>query len=150
MGINIDIAIDNMRRLRANGISYSMYHDRTGEDGTGDCSGTLYSSLCKAGASSAETIVNTDSMHDWLIQNQFALIAYNTSWKVKKGDIVIFGKKGKSTGKVGHVVLFTNETYVIHCAWKDQYDNGIYEEPIDKIKVSCDKNWYVYRLIDEA
>ncbi|XBG73370.1 hypothetical protein V4S28_01720 [Enterococcus cecorum] len=46
--INMDTAIDYMYGLKAKNIRYSMDYSRTGVDGTGDCSGTVYASLRKA------------------------------------------------------------------------------------------------------
>lgn len=98
--VNIETAIANMYALKAAKIRYSMNGSRTGADGTGDCSGTIYDSLRKGGASNAGWVLNTDSMHDWLVKNDFKLIAQNNEWTAKRGDIVIFGKKGASGGDV--------------------------------------------------
>ena len=46
--IDMDTAIDYMYGLRAKNIRYSMDYSRTGADGTGDCSGTVYAALRKA------------------------------------------------------------------------------------------------------
>lgn len=100
MSINMETAIANMYALKAKGIRYSMNYGRIGEDGTGDCSGTVYNSLRKAGATNAGWVLNTDSMHSWLVTNGFKLIAQNQDWTAKRGDIVIFGLKGASGGDV--------------------------------------------------
>lgn len=141
--IDMNKAIDHMKSLK--GISYSMTGSRTGTDGTGDCSGTVYASLRKAGATDAGWVLNTDSMHDWLVKNGFELIAENQEWEAKRGDIVIFGPKGASGGAAGHVVIFTSQYRIIHCTWKDAYRNGIYE---DDSETTCpyDMGFYVYRL----
>ena len=126
--ININAAIDYMYGLRARNIRYSMDYSRTGADGTGDCSGTLYAALRKAGATNAGWVLNTDSMHDWLLKNGFRLIARNQEWHAKRGDIVIFGEKGKSANAAGHVVIFINNTQIIHCTWKSDAVNGVFVE----------------------
>ena len=143
--INIDVAIDYMYGLRARNIRYSMDYSRTGVDGTGDCSGTVYAALRKAGASDAGWVLNTDSMHDWLLKNGFRFIAHNKEWNAKRGDIVIFGEKGKSGGAAGHVVIFISNTQIIHCTWKSDAVNGVF---VENEATACpySMGWYVYRL----
>lgn len=145
MAIDIEKAIKNMYDLKDRGITYSMNGSRTGSDGTGDCSGTIYDSLRKAGATDAGWILNTDSMHDWLLKNGFKCIASNQEWSAKRGDIVIFGLKGQSGGAAGHVVIFTSQYRIIHCTWKDEVRNGVYEDDSEN---TCpySMGWYVYRL----
>lgn len=147
--INIDTAIDYMYGLKAKGIRYSMNDSRTGADGTGDCSGTLYAALRKAGATNAGWVLNTDSMHDWLLQNNFRLIARNKEWQAKRGDIAIFGEKGKSVGSGGHIVIFISNTQIIHCTWKSDAVNGVF---VENEAIACPyiMGWYVYRLEQQA
>ena len=147
--ININAAIDYMYGLRARNIRYSMDYSRTGADGTGDCSGTLYAALRKAGATNAGWVLNTDSMHDWLLKNGFRLIAHNKEWTAKRGDIAIFGEKGKSGGAAGHVVIFISNTQIIHCTWKSDAVNGVF---VENEATACpySMGWYVYRLDQQA
>lgn len=49
MAVNVETAIKYMESLRARNISYNMTGSRTGADGTGDCSGTIYQGLLNAG-----------------------------------------------------------------------------------------------------
>lgn len=142
MGINLETAIHAMEQLRNQGVRYSMYGSRTGTDGTADCSGAIYACLRKAGASNAGWVLNTDSMHSWLGQNGFQLIAQNREWQAHRGDIVIFGQKGASGGASGHVVLFISSTQIIHCNYAR---NGV---TIDDEATTCPYSlgWYVYRL----
>lgn len=144
MAINIETAINNMYTLKNHGIRYSMTGSRTGADGTGDCSGTIYDSLRKAGASNAGWVLNTDSMHSWLIKNGFELIATNKEWPMKRGDIVILGKKGASGGAAGHVFLAVDGTNAIHCTWKNSSANGVYVD--NEATMPYSMGWYVYRL----
>lgn len=144
MGINIETAINNMYALKNRGISYSMTGSRTGADGTGDCSGTIYDSLRKGGASNAGWVLNTDSMHDWLLKNGFELIAQNQEWSMKRGDIVILGKKGSSGGAAGHVFLAVDGTNAIHCTHKSEAENGIFVD--NEAIMPYSMGWYVYRL----
>ena len=147
--IAMDTAIDYMYGLRAKNIRYSMDYSRTGADGTGDCSGTVYAALRKAGASDAGWVLNTDSMHDWLLKNGFRLIACNQEWHAKRGDIVIFGEKGKSGGAAGHVVIFISHIQIIHCTWKNDAVNGVF---VENEGTACpySMGWYVYRLDQQA
>lgn len=145
MVLNLDNAIAYMRGLKLKGIRYSMYGSRTGIDGTGDCSGCIYKALLNAGCSPAGWVLNTDSMHDWLIKNGFKLISYCNEWNAQKGDIVISGKKGESTGAAGHVFMFVDKNNIIHCTYKDANNNGVYEEPETNIYSIYNKPFYVYR-----
>lgn len=142
--INIETSIGFMDGLRKKGIRYSMTGARDGSDGTGDCSGTIVRSVEKAGASRPAWLYNTDSMHAWLVQNGYKLIADNKNWTAKRGDIVIFGKKGASGGAAGHVVEFINNTQIIHCTYKNPQMNGVY---IDNEATTCPyyMGWYAYR-----
>ena len=150
MAVNIEKAIDYMYELKSKGITYSMTGSRTGEDGTGDCSGTIYTGLRKGGATNAGWVLNTDSMHTWLEKNRFKLIADNETWDAKRGDITIFGKRGSSGGTAGHVVLWISNSQYIHCTWKNYQDHGI--------RVDYDKNnmglynmmYYTYRIDGKA
>lgn len=140
----METAINHMYALKAKNIRYSMNYGRTGEDGTGDCSGTVYAAMRKGGATNAGWVLNTDSMHSWLGTNGFTLIAQNQNWTAKRGDVVIFGLKGASGGAAGHVVIFISNTQIIHCTWKSAADNGV---RVDNEATTCpySMGWYVYR-----
>lgn len=142
MGISIDTAINNMFALKNKRIAYSMYGCRTGATCmSGDCSGTIYDSLRKAGATNAGWVLNTDSMHAWLVQNGFKLVAQNQSWNMKRGDIIIFGLRGASGGAAGHVVIATDNVNVIHCNYSA---NGVSVNNENMLPYSM--GFYVYRL----
>lgn len=100
-------------------IRYSMDYSRTGADGTADCSGFVYACLRKGGGSNYGYVPSTETLHDYLLKNGFKLIAENKSWKMQRGDIVIWGRKGQSAGAAGHVGICLNNTKWIECtAWK--------------------------------
>lgn len=143
--MNIEKAINRGLELKNKGIKYSMYGSRTGKDGTADCSGFIYECLISGGAKPLNYVPNTDSLHSFLLNNGFKLIAESSEWQAKRGDIVIFGKKGQSGGANGHVVMFIEQYKVIHCTYKNENVNGIY---IESDNVACPYNWvfYVYRL----
>lgn len=148
MGVNIDKSIEYMKSLMSKGIHYSMTGCRDGLTcNSGDCSGTLVRSIEKAGGTKPAFLYNTDSMHAYLTANGYKLIATNKEWDAKKGDIVIFGKKGASGGASGHVVEFINKTQIIHCTYKNASLNGVF---IDNEATTCPyyMGWYVYRLPD--
>ena len=149
--INIETSIGFMDGLRQRGIRYSMTGNRDGSDGTGDCSGTIVRSVEKAGASKPAWLYNTDSMHAWLVQNGYKLIADNKEWTAKRGDIVIFGGKrdangnfGGSGGAAGHVVEHISQYQIIHCTYKNPSMNGVY---VDNSETTSPyfMGWYVYR-----
>ena len=143
--MNIEQAINKGMELKQKNIRYSMYGSRVGTDGTADCSGFVYTCLVSGGATKLNYVPNTDSLHSFLINNGFKLIAESTEWTAKRGDVVIFGKKGSSGGANGHVVLFIEQYKVIHCTYKSETANGVY---IESDENACPYNWYfyVYRL----
>lgn len=143
--MNIEQVINKGLELKQRNIRYSMYGSRTGADGTADCSGFIYTCLISGGAKKMSYVPNTDSLHSFLINNGFKLIAESKEWTAKRGDVVIFGKKGSSGGANGHVVMFIEQYKVIHCTYKSEQANGVYVESDES---ACPYNWYfyVYRL----
>lgn len=141
MSINIEAAIKHMYDLMAKKVTYSMTGSRTGTDGTADCSGAIYASLCKAGAVNDGWVRNTDSLHDWLVSYGFKLIATNKDWPMKRGDIVILGKRGSSGNAAGHVFMAVDGTNVIHCNYGA---NGVSVN--NENQQPYEMGWYVYRL----
>lgn len=138
--IQTDQAINYMKHLAKKGIRYSMEGSRTGQDGTADCSGAIYGALRQAGMKSAGFVPSTETLHDLLVKEGYKLIAFNKEWEAEKGDIVIFGIKGRSAGAGGHVVLFLDHDYVIHC---NSLANGV---SIDKeTSLPYSMGYYVYR-----
>lgn len=109
MSINMDTAVSNMRVLKNNGTTYSMNGSRTGADGTADCSGAVYASLNKSGASLS--IGNTDSMFNDLPRIGFSKVNAPFAY----GDIFIFGIQGQSSGAAGHTGIFVDANTIIHC-----------------------------------
>lgn len=138
--INIDVAIDYMYQLKNRGITYSMSGSRIGTDGTADCSGAVYISLVKGGAKPHSYPVNTESEHAWLIANDFELIAFNKSWNMQRGDVLIFGIKGQSAGAGGHTAIAVDHNNVIHCNYAH---NGVSVNP--ETTMPYNMGWYVYR-----
>ena len=140
MAINIDVAIDYMYQLKNRGVTYSMSGSRIGTDGTADCSGAVYISLVKGGAKPHSYPVNTESEHAWLIANDFELIAFNKSWNMQRGDVLIFGIKGQSAGAGGHTAIAVDHNNVIHCNYAH---NGVSVNP--ETTMPYNMGWYVYR-----
>lgn len=138
--IDINRAIDYMYELKNRGITYSMSGSRIGTDGTADCSGAVYISLVKGGAKPNSYPVNTESEHAWLIANGFELIAFNKSWNMQRGDVLIFGLKGQSAGAGGHTAIAVDHNNVIHCNYTH---NGVSVNPETTMPYSM--GWYVYR-----
>lgn len=138
--IDINKAIDYMYQLKNRGITYSMSGSRIGTDGTADCSGAVYISLVKGGAKPHSYPVNTESEHAWLIANGFELIAFNKSWNMQRGDVLIFGLKGQSAGAGGHTAIAVDHNNVIHCNYAH---NGVSVNSETTMPYSM--GWYVYR-----
>lgn len=116
MAVNMDKAI-NWFKSKVGKVTYSMSGSRNGSDGTGDCSGMVVTALYNGGASKPSWLYNTDSMHDYLIANGFQLISFNKSWNMQKGDVIITGLKGQSTGAAGHTAIAVDGNNIIDCAW---------------------------------
>lgn len=122
MAVNIEAAIAYMYKLRSQGVTYSMYGSRTGTDGTADCSGAVYAALRAGGASNAGWVLNTESMHNWLVANGFMRVADNSEWTAQRGDVFIWGKQGQSGGAGGHTGIFVDGSNIIHCNYGN---NGV-------------------------
>ncbi|HEQ4707447.1 TPA: glucosaminidase domain-containing protein [Streptococcus pyogenes] len=99
--------------LKKGRVRYSM-DCRYGPDSY-DCSSAICSALIYAGASNPGWLLNTEYMHDWLVQNGFELIADNEDWDSQRADIAIWGFRGQSAGAGGHVVMFIDADNIIHC-----------------------------------
>lgn len=120
MAVNIEATINYMYGLQAKGVTYSMYGSRTGADGTADCSGSVYSAIRHGGGSNAGYVLSTETLHGWLVANGYKLIAENTSWDAKRGDVTIWGRRGASAGAGGHVGIWIDNQNWIECtAWRD-------------------------------
>ncbi|MCI2172173.1 peptidoglycan amidohydrolase family protein [Schleiferilactobacillus perolens] len=115
MSFSIDAAIAYMYQLQKNGVTYSMDGSRTGTDGTADCSGAVYAALRAGGMPSAGYVLNTESMHNWLLANGWQRIADNSNWNAQRGDVFIWGKIGDSAGAGGHTGIFIDHDNIIHC-----------------------------------
>lgn len=140
MAINMETAINYMYQLKNRGITYSMSGSRIGTDGTADCSGAVYISLVNAGATKYSYPVNTESEHAWLIANGFDLVAFNKSWNMQRGDVLIFGIKGRSAGAGGHTAIAVDHNNVIHCNYAH---NGVSVNP--ETTMPYNMGFYVYR-----
>ncbi|MDT2781376.1 peptidoglycan amidohydrolase family protein [Vagococcus fluvialis] len=143
MSINLDKSIEWFKSM--SGTTYSMTGNRDGSDGTGDCSGMVVTALMKGGASNPGWLLNTDSMHDWLIRIGFELIAFNKSWDMKKGDVVILGLKGQSGGAAGHTFMAVDGTNAIDCAWYDSTTVNAVRVRNENVQ-PYSMGFYVYRL----
>lgn len=129
--------------LKEGRVSYSMDY-RNGPDSY-DCSSAICSALIYAGASNPGWLLNTEYMHDWLVQNGFELIAENEDWDSQRADIAIWGLRGQSAGAGGHVVMFIDADNIIHCNYAN---NNI---TIDNYnQTAAASGWmysYVYRYV---
>lgn len=126
--INMQVAISNMRALMSQGVTYSMSGSRTGTDGTADCSGAVYASLNKAGASLP--IGNTETMFVDLPNIGFS----KTSGARQYGDIFIWGVQGASSGEAGHTGIFLDADKIIHCNYGS---NGVSIDSYNAVRVNA-------------
>ena len=145
MGINTEAAIAWMS-ARVGKVTYSM--DYRNGPGSYDCSSSVYYALMSAGAITAGWAVNTEYEHDWLVKNGYTLIAENTDWDAKRGDVFIWGKRGQSTGAGGHTGIFIDPDNIIHCNYAS---NGISVDNYNQTAAAS--GWmycYVYRLANQS
>ena len=140
MALNMEQAIAWMEARRGK-VTYSMDY-RNGPNSY-DCSSAVYYALMAGGASSAGWAVNTEYEHDWLLKNGFTLIAENSAFNAKRGDIFILGKRGRSSGAGGHTGIFVDSNNIIHCNYAR---NGITVDGyLDIARASGNKYYYIYR-----
>ncbi|HFU3863195.1 TPA: peptidoglycan amidohydrolase family protein [Streptococcus suis] len=145
MALNMEQAIAWMEARRGK-VTYSMDY-RNGPNSY-DCSSAVYYALMSAGAISAGWAVNTEYEHDWLIKNGFTLIAENSAFAAKRGDIFIWGKKGQSAGAGGHTGIFLDSNNIIHCNYAR---NGITVDGyLDVARAAGNKYFYIYRPSGQA
>ncbi|MGQ7338042.1 peptidoglycan amidohydrolase family protein [Streptococcus suis] len=145
MGVNIETALRWMSDRKGR-VTYSMDY-RNGPNSF-DCSSSVYYALMSAGAISAGWAVNTEYEHDWLIKNGYTLIAENTDWDAKRGDIFIWGRRGQSAGAGGHTGIFVDPDNIIHCNYAR---NGITVDNYNQTAAAS--GWmycYVYRLANQT
>ncbi|HEM5914790.1 TPA: glucosaminidase domain-containing protein [Streptococcus suis] len=145
MGVNIETALRWMSDRKGR-VTYSMDY-RNGPNSF-DCSSSVYYALMSAGAISAGWAVNTEYEHDWLIKNGYKLIAENTDWDAKRGDIFIWGRRGQSAGAGGHTGIFIDPDNIIHCNYAR---NGITVDNYNQTAAAS--GWmycYVYRLSNQT
>ena len=118
---NVDAAV-KWYEDRKGKVSYTQGGSRNGPDSY-DCSSSVTYALdaggIKFGGSWAFT---TDSLHDWLLKNNFELVS-ESDWgsdaeigKTQRGDIFIWGPKGASGGNLGHTGMFKGDDEIIHCS----------------------------------
>lgn len=141
VAVDTEKMINHMYWLKSKGVKYSMNYSRIGTDGTADCSGAVSSAVRQAGGSDfGRYAPSTETLHSYLINNGFKLIAFNQEWDAKRADIFILGIKGRSAGGAGHTGIFINHSQVIHC----NYDaNGV--SITNEANLPYNMGWYVYR-----
>ena len=117
MTLNIENGISALKQ-QIGRATYSMYGSRNFSDGTCDCSGAVYYGLRKSGCSDFGYIPSTETMHQWLLDNNYKLIAENSEWKMQAQDVIIWGRKGESAGAGGHTGIAVDGQNWIECtAW---------------------------------
>lgn len=130
-------------------VKYSQ-DARTGPDSY-DCSSSLFYALVAGGAKEGGSPVSTETEHDWLKDNGYELV-YEGAWSSKddvqnreKGDVIIWGTKGKSSGNLGHTMLMEDRDNIIHCSSSaDGIAENNYGQYRDRITLDYG-TIYVYR-----
>nr|DAU44745.1 MAG TPA: peptidoglycan hydrolase [Caudoviricetes sp.] len=117
MTLNIENGISALKQ-QIGRATYSMYGSRNFSDGTCDCSGSVYYGLTNGGVKPLGYIPSTETMHQWLLDNNYELIAENTEWQMQAQDVIIWGRKGESAGAGGHTGIAVDGQNWIECtAW---------------------------------
>lgn len=94
-------------RARRHHLTYSQYGSRNGADGTADCSGSMSQALRDAGAGYG-ALYSTETLHGYLTANGYYLAGQGTGYlQVQYGDIIIWGRRGYSSGDAGHTVAIS-------------------------------------------
>lgn len=117
MTLNIENGISALKQ-QIGRATYSMYGSRNFSDGTCDCSGSVYYGLTNGGVKPLGYIPSTETMHQWLLDNNYKLIAENSEWNMQAQDVIIWGRKGESAGAGGHTGIAVDGQNWIECtAW---------------------------------
>lgn len=117
MTLNIKNGISALKQ-QIGRATYSMYGSRNFSDGTCDCSGAVYYGLTNGGIKPLGYIPSTETMHQWLLDNNYKLIAENSEWKMQAQDVIIWGRKGESAGAGGHTgIAMDNQNWIECTAW---------------------------------
>lgn len=150
MSLNLGNGISALK-MQIGVATYSMNGSRNFSDGTCDCSGAVYYALRLAGLPSLGYIPSTETLHGWLLNNGYELIAENKEWAMQANDVIIWGKKGYSAGSGGHTGIALDGQNWIECTGWAGGGNG----PNGGVIISNhDQRWvmngcpyfYVYRL----
>ena len=88
-------------------VTYSMDGSRNDSDGTADCSGSMTQALRDAGASPYAYLYNTETLHGYLLNNGYHLVTENGSFTPQWGDVIIWGRRGDSSGAGGHTLIIS-------------------------------------------
>lgn len=98
-------------------VVYSM-RDRNGPESY-DCSSSEYHALIEAGLlPSTVAIGNTDSLFNDLERHGFVQVAEQSDGSIptQRGDVFIWGIRGRSSGDFGHTGMFVDADNIIHCS----------------------------------
>lgn len=136
--------IINWFRSRRGRITYSMAGSRNGSDGTADCSGSIVQAVRDAGGIPYAYLYDTETMHEYIQENGYYLAGEGTGRiQVQYGDIVIWGRRGRSEGSFGHTVTIStmgsgnNINCISTCARVRGMGNAVQEY-----------NYYIYWAYD--
>ena len=105
-------------------LTYSMSGSRNGSDGTADCSGSMTQAIADAGGARPAYLYNTETLHNYLLASGYHLVTENGSFTPQWGDVIIWGKRGSSSGAAGHTLVITNDGPNANCISTCYYTNG--------------------------
>lgn len=103
---------------RKGSVTYSMV-SRLGPSSF-DCSSSVYLALIAGGFFPASKWVgNTDSLYGDLENNGWIQVQPDARGYIaaRRGDVFLWGKRGASTGSLGHTGMFVDADNIIHCSY---------------------------------
>lgn len=146
----IEKIIDWFRDKQNKGVTYSMQYRFGINNSNGkesyDCSSAIYYACIYAFNKDDDWARSTSTLPKFLENLGFVLISKNKEWEAKRGDIVIWQQKIGVSGATAHTGIFTDNTHIIHCNYKN---NGITEDTEQSLISLYNRNWLVYRYQDQ-
>lgn len=130
-------------------VTYSMSYRYGINNSNGkesyDCSSSIYYACINAFNKVDDWVRSTSTLPKFLENLGFYQVVKNGQWTAKRGDIIIWQKNWGVSGATAHTGIFTDNTHIMHCNYKN---NGITEDTEQSLNHLYKYNWVVYRLKD--
>lgn len=147
---DIEKIINWFYEKKSKGVTYSMINRYGVNNSNGiesyDCSSAIYYACISAFNRVDDWARSTATLPNFLENLGFEQIAFNKSWNAQRGDIIIWAEKIGKSGATAHTGIFTDNSHIIHCNYKN---NGITEDSESSLMYLYNRNWIVFRLIEK-